>query len=921
MLVASWGVCAARAPHPGPVPPWYSLNLRAPEAKIAEAAGLPAPSAPEYLLADLIRVLHERPIDPDGVAVGPLGAVLREMESHPEPGISAEGNNGATLVPLPLAPSTWRNAILAQPPPPAAPLAPAILRDRRAALLYTGLLALDVPTLLALERDPAMLAALQRHASVFAAFGASLVIREGVVVTPGQPQARSAWETLVGASVAEPGRFVPALYGRDDGRLAYFYDALAHLDEPHRRYALGGWAEPGGTVADAVALYEVFKRISPEWDAEQYPFYRPLTDPAVILAALRVTEKGRLAPPSSRRLWTRVFGDRVAAAATADASASGDHASAAWLLDRILDAGPTAAVRLAQVRFAQRVFAVPTPDDEDALAEAIAAVARFPALAHALERLGAGEPRDYVRGAQRAAALPSHGHGRDANRARLALFQGMLAMIVRATSVRSLEPATARRLAGTLVDLDVASDDPEGRLLDWLSSGLLPALASATGMASSEPAERVVLRALSGARPPGTTDGPGLIEWEGLRYRIDLAAGEIDRLEQLRARQGPPTLDQALALHRSVSALAGGEAGGAGWEAVSREVVELETALAQAENAETLRQALVQARRRIDRARSADRGEGLSRAAIRDLLRARALVGADVITALAYLPYLGDPRGQSRLGGHVARRHSFGSGSASSPDGEPAWSQPRERVTPGEGWHVQGALVGLDAALARLALRRIDVDRIPLDPRLDEATRAVFIVDAALADPRDRGDAQRDQIVAALSAGRARAAALTARHEDLDAVAAALRLEGRRLNLLRWGLLSGSIDPSTRFSLAELVRLGARQPLPCVLVTVPDGSCPRTAPACPRPLTDLGIRLIEGLSELRLPTVLLPGLLTAATQDLLDEARMLHPGDWPALWRFARELPLERIEDYVSGLAGNGPLVVDTAATPSGARR
>jgi hypothetical protein len=54
---------------------------------------------------------------------------------------------------------------------------------------------------------------------------------------------------------------------------------------------------------------------------------------------------------------------------------------------------------------------------------------------------------------------------------------------------------------------------------------------------------------------------------------------------------------------------------------------------------------------------------------------------------------------------------------------------------------------------------------------------------------------------------------------------------------------------------------------------------------------------------------LYPSLLAFAAQDFIETARPQHPEDWPAFTAAAR-LSRERVEDYVSGLAGRGPLRV-----------
>ena len=88
---------------------------------------------------------------------------------------------------------------------------------------------------------------------------------------------------------------------------------------------------------------------------------------------------------------------------------------------------------------------------------------------------------------------------------------------------------------------------------------------------------------------------------------------------------------------------------------------------------------------------------------------------ADALLALIYTPALGDPEGPALLGGDIAQRHNFGLvGPAGMRRDFVAWSLPREQVGDGSPWHVEGSILGLDIALARLALRRIADNEMPV---------------------------------------------------------------------------------------------------------------------------------------------------------------------------------------------------------------
>ena len=80
------------------------------------------------------------------------------------------------------------------------------------------------------------------------------------------------------------------------------------------------------------------------------------------------------------------------------------------------------------------------------------------------------------------------------------------------------------------------------------------------------------------------------------------------------------------------------------------------------------------------------------------------------------------------------------------------------------------------------------------------------------------------------------------------------------------------------------------------------------------------MRLVEGLATLGLPAALLPSLLSFATQDLIDGASPTDGDVTKVVFQFAHDLSVERIEDYVAALAGNGPLAPATAPDPSRGR-
>ena len=117
----------------------------------------------------------------------------------------------------------------------------ALLGDPDLARLYWALAQIDEETRSALRDSPG-LEKLLPLAPLLDFYGEQLRIRSGRVLVPGGPPAESAWENLVGVSPHSPGDFVIALFTKDDGWLAPYYDALsrvsgaqqAYFTEPHR---------------------------------------------------------------------------------------------------------------------------------------------------------------------------------------------------------------------------------------------------------------------------------------------------------------------------------------------------------------------------------------------------------------------------------------------------------------------------------------------------------------------------------------------------------------------------------------------------------------------------------------------------------------------------------------------------------------
>lgn len=290
----------------------------------------------------------------------------------------------------------------------------------------------------------------------------------------------------------------------------------------------------------------------------------------------------------------------------------------------------------------------------------------------------------------------------------------------------------------------------------------------------------------------------------------------------------------------------------------------------------------------------------------------------EALTSLAYAAHLGEPDGPALRGEDPARRHEF------LPD---PWALPSEVSGPGVPWHVQGSLLGLETALARLSLHRIEADTLPEQaPVIDAAQRRRLAVGAGLARPLEMRDADQAALAAAVAAGRRRVAALAPESPDLRVAARDAGLDPWRARALEWLLVHDGAALPAFFSLGELAYLGEpaggrwdgwgapdttlaglqlRLPPPRPL---DDSSGRRPEPALAEGFVDLGVRVAVHLSERGLPASLAPALVATLLPDLFIEARPIAPDDRFALDVWARDQPAERLDDAVASLVGRGPL-------------
>jgi len=840
----------------------------------------------------------------------------------------------ALLVDVPLTPDLWSRAIFNRPVTSERLLA-TILADRRAALLCRGLLGADDDTLAFYAAHAALLTFIyERAPGAFAAFAGSIRVRDGQLVVPGGEPARLLWATAVPARTSDPEAFIRALLFEPEARPAYVYDVLATASPASRAFALGLWLDdPSLRARRFQALLAEARTSFREWHVEELPFGRPLNDLALLLLRIRTAPDGAPAPPADRRFWGTVFdAEPLPAGPGEPVAATHTRIDAAWLLRATAGDMYARGDRLDQLAFGQRVFGAIAGTEFEPAASVLHDMTTRRMLLLGLERMGISTPDVYAAGLRQARLA---GTGAADRFWTLAQLQGAFAVVARMERAGTLEPRAAEALMRSLFALPLQAGALRGALADWYRSALAPHLP--TG-------ESWQARSVAGVAG-GPTPGDPIVDWEGERYRVDLAGAERRRIEAIQSRQGGPDLDAAFAV-----------------VALARKAMRVTTSAAARDAADEARQLVSTAGALLARppvtgmaagvplprdgrewlTRTADELERAAR--VNDLRRANRagetllplgdIALGQALLSLVYAIHLGDPDGPALLGANVSLRHDFGFGRR---DGENRsrgpWALPRQDFQPGVPWHVAGSLVGLDIALAPLALRRLSMDSLANPPTLQSIEREAFAVNVALLDPRALRDLDRDRIVDAIGQGRIRVRALGATPAEFETLENEVTLDGWRLRTLRWVMQNERASIENQFSLGELAMLGGLEPAAfdawgansllsdgCLCTHFP---MPRTwrvlagrtqLAMMAASTVEMNLELAQRFAALRLPAVLLPSVLATAMQDFVDTVDTADANDLAALSPHVRALGRNAVDDYVAATAANGPLVPVNAA-------
>ena len=810
--------------------------------------------------------------------------------------------------PLPLGAAYWEGRF--EPAPPPHDLLFAILSSREMSSLYYGLLGLDDETLLSVQADARLAASLVRHALVLPAVADALRIERGQVVPPGGAGIASAWQDLIGERLDRPSEFVEDLLRADEGRLAHFYRTLWALPTPTVHWIVGGHAEQGNRSRALRRAYDAFSAPLQGWRADAM-IPPPAFGPDEVLAALSIRNDGTMAGPLASGFWRKVFesSDWPSAPEREMTRIDSTAVDAAGLLGLVCPAACDRD-RLGVVTLIQHEF----PDPPATLPPQLFAVGRsrlrYPTLALEIERMRLGEASSYAA----LGSLASRIDDLDGAPRALALvqYQSAIVLLARLRAVGAPVAFVAEHLRA-LSALPVTRNGFEGGLVRWMVR-----LFTVT---KEESLNYAAARMLAGQE--WLSAGPAF-EWEGLTYRVDIAATETARIREALANFTANTLEDAAALLRLSDEMPNRVAAGE-TEAFVAAVGET---LAAATDVTSVWWAGVPIQfesfselASIGRNRSFDK-----RAVERSVVSLRAaadLAGADALASLVYALALRNVEGELALSRELPRRHHLVpaplSGSRAT-----AWAVPTERYPDRGTRYISGSLLAMDVGIPLLAARRLAASRPSTEPNMSPVLATGLLRTAVLTAPWTIRSEDLTTMQEAHARGTALVEKWTTNGNGSDHITEA-GLAGARAGWLRWSARRGD-RPRHVDDLTGLVRLGGLQPVrrtswgaaqsptACLCEAIPAlalhaQSRPRDPEAVATTFVEASIRVALELRQRDAPAALAPGVLMLVMSDVIDSALLPHPTDSRGLIAAVERIPSLRFDDYIAAVAARGPLV------------
>jgi hypothetical protein len=426
---------------------------------------------------------------------------------------------------------------------------------------------------------------------------------------------------------------------------------------------------------------------------------------------------------------------------------------------------------------------------------------------------------------------------------------------------------------------------------------------------------------------PWQKPGPAF-EWEGLRYRVDIAARERERIEEVRGSFSGNTLTSAIGLLRLADgvpeAVTSGrlDAFGSTLKGIADNLDEISVVAwtGSPSTFDDLRDLSRDVMAPLGRARARDH-DRVQRAA-RLLRNAADIVAADALIALVYACSLQDPNNPLAMSRELPRRHHLHTAPASAQKWTP-WSLPFERHPGGEARHLAGGLLGLDAGVPQFFVRRMSTRRPQQEPNLGVTIADSLWRTASLTAPWSVNDEE----IASLDEARKRGVAVAEgwTREFDERTLETLGVAGPRAGWLRWSAARGAIDRDV-LRLEDFVRLGHETHAPayawgagrdvssCLCVGMPGVPGEIRGPAGDLDaavfmIVEPSLRVAQELRARGVPAALAPGVLMLFTTELIEHAVVPYPIDVGAVVNLVRQVPSRRFDDYVAAVAARGPLV------------